>query len=113
MNRTKVTVYFYGAFTPESDGCHARVCSLVDRLSETYKDVAVYSYDNHPDFPWRPANIKAFRSRWPGVELVLEPYTAKLKTLTRVKNLLVSVFPNSADRLLRLSVGAGVRSSTG
>jgi Glycosyl transferases group 1 len=104
MNRTKVTVYFYGAFTPESDGCHARVCSLVDRLSETYKDVAVYSYDNHPDFPWTPANIAAFRKRWPKVELVLEPYTSKLKTLTRVKNLLISVFPRSADRLLRLSV---------
>jgi hypothetical protein len=104
MKRTKVLVYFYGAFSPESDGCHARVCSLLDRLSDTHNEVAVYSYDNHPDFPWKPANKEAFHRRWPKVDLVLEPYTAKLKLLTRCKNLLISIFPAAADRLLRLAV---------
>jgi hypothetical protein len=104
ISRSKVSVYAYGAFSPESDGSHARVCSLLDRLSGTFRNVAVYSYDNHPDFPWKPANVEAFRARWPHVELVLEPYTAKLKMLTRLKNLLISIFPNAADYLLRLSV---------
>jgi Glycosyl transferases group 1 len=103
-SRNKVSVYAYGAFSPESDGSHARVCSLLDRLSDTFGNVAVYSYDNHPDFPWKPANVEAFRARWPHVELVLEPYTAKLKMLTRLKNLLISIFPNAADRLLQISV---------
>jgi hypothetical protein len=104
MNRNKVSVYFYGAFIPETDGCHARVCSLLDRLSVVFKSVAVYSFDNHPDFPWTPTNVEAFNARWPCVELVLEPYSAKLKILTRAKNLLISIFPNAADRLLRLTV---------
>jgi hypothetical protein len=104
ISRNKVSVYAYGAFIPESDGSHARVCSLLDRLADTVSDIAVYSYDNHPDFPWKPANVQAFRARWPHVELVLEPYTAKLKMLTRLKNLLISIFPDAADRLLQLSV---------
>ena len=104
ISRNKVSVYAYGAFIPESDGSHARVCSLLDRLNDTISDIAVYSYDNHPDFPWKPANVQAFRARWPHVELVLESYTAKLKMLTRLKNLLISVFPDAADRLLQLSV---------
>jgi Glycosyl transferases group 1 len=104
MNRNKISIYFYGAFIPEADGCHARVCSLLDRLSAVFRNVAVYSFDNHPDFPWTPANVEAFRARWPGVELVLEPYSAKLKILTRAKNLLISIFPGKADRLLRLTV---------
>ncbi len=86
MDRRKILVYFYGAFSPEFDGCHARVRSLLDRLTATFAEVAVYSYDNHPDFPWKPANVEAFRLRWPNVELVLEPYTTKLKLLTRMKN---------------------------
>jgi len=104
INRNKVSVYAYGAFSPESDGSHARICSLLDRLSDTFRKVAVYSYDNHPDFPWKPANVEAFRARWPHVELVMEPYTAKLKMLTRLKNLLISIFPGAADRLLQISV---------
>ena len=104
MQRSKVSVYFYGAFTPESDGCHARVCSLLNRLSVTFKQVAVFSYDNHPDFPWTPSNVRAFHARWPDIELVLDPYTAKLKALTRLKSMLVSIFPAAAGRLLQLSV---------
>jgi hypothetical protein len=103
-DRSKILVYFYGAFTPESDGCHARVCSLLDRLSANFAEVSVYSYDNHPDFPWKPVNVEAFRSHWPNVELVLEPYTTKLKMLTRMKNLFISICPGAAERLLRLSV---------
>jgi hypothetical protein len=104
MSANKIAVYIYGAFSPASDGCHARVCSLLDRLTEIGERVAVYSYDNHPDFPWRSANVDAFRARWPGVELVLERYSGKLKLATRVKNLLVSLFPKSAARLIRISI---------
>lgn len=104
MNCNKILVYFYGAFSPAFDGCHARVCSLLDRLSATSNKVAVYSYDNHPDFPWTSANVDAFRERWPKVELILERYSASLKYLTRLKNLAISVFPSAADRLLRISI---------
>lgn len=104
MGNDKITVYFYGAFSPESDGCHARVCSLLDRLYVEFKHLAVYSYTNHPDFPWTPTNVQAFGSRWPGVELVLEPYTTSLNLLTRLKNLMISAFPDAANWLLRLSL---------
>ena len=103
MNRDKVVVYFYGAFVPEVDGCHARTCALLDRLVANFANVAVFSYDNHPDFPWTLANKAAFAARWPGVELILDRYTRRLRQLTRVKNLLISIYPRAATRLLRQS----------
>ncbi|MCK0195795.1 glycosyltransferase [Ancylobacter sp. 6x-1] len=119
MTRNKIAVYFYGAFSPEADGCHARVCSLLDRLVLSFPRVVVYSYDNHPDFPWKERNIQAFHQRWPGVELVLEHYSGRLKLATRVKNLLISFFPGMARNLVKLSLPgaspkfAGVKAEAG
>jgi hypothetical protein len=80
---------------------------LLDRLTATFGDVVVYSYDNHPEFPWTRVNIEAFQRRWPTAELVLERYTVGLKYLTRIKNFAISTFPNAADRLLRISIPGG------
>jgi glycosyltransferase involved in cell wall biosynthesis len=103
-NRQGLAIFYYGSFYPTSNGSHVRMTSMLDRLSSEFRDVTLYSYGNHPSCPWDARTEAAFRSRWPDVNLVIESHTAALRAFTRVKNLLVSLFPELASQVLRMGL---------
>lgn len=105
--RDHVTAFYYGTFLPAANGSHARVVPMLDRLAAEFERVILYTYANHPQCPWDHASEAAFRARWPRIELVIEPYTSKLRYATRAKNLLISLFPGLANRLIRFAVPGG------
>ncbi len=101
---TKIVIFYFGTFLPTANGSHVRFASMLDRLASEFQNLTLYTYQDHPDCPWDLHSEAAFRDRWPGVELIIESYTSKLRYSTRVKNLLISLFPDWADRLIRIAL---------
>lgn len=95
-----VTVFYYGTFLPVANGGNTRLLELLDRLDDSFERVVLYCYSNHPHAPWTPTAERAFRARWPRVELVLERYTAVQRLATRCKNLLIALLPGHKHRII-------------
>jgi glycosyltransferase involved in cell wall biosynthesis len=104
LTTNRLVIFYYGTFVPSANGSHFRITSMLDRLAPEFSNITVYSYENHPNCPWTPASEAAFRERWPGIELVIERFSSVLHFVTRVKNLLVSLFPSAAQQILSRSV---------
>lgn len=99
-----ITVFYYGAFLPIANGGNARFVPMLDRFVAEFDKVTLYSYKNHPDYSWTKTTEEDFRARWPQIDLILERYSSKLRLVTRVKNLLITLFPHLAERLIRVGV---------
>lgn len=98
-------MFYYGSFLPVANGGNARLVDLLDHLQNEFSRVILYSYADHPDVPWTYEAAVAFRQRWPGIDLVLEKRGRTLAQVTRLKNLLLAVAPQSwAARLLAFAL---------
>lgn len=106
MPRTRniLVIYNEASFALEEDGAQARVAEMLDRACESFDQIIVYSYHNHHRFPWKDSDIRAFKRRWPQVNLILDKYGRLLKWSAAAKNLLISVFPSRASALIRMSI---------
>ena len=83
----RVLYVFQGCFLHHTDGCQVRVQQTLDLLQRHGCRVTVYSYGNHPDWPWRASDEAAFAERYPGWTLVLEQDSAARKQTSRLRSL--------------------------
>ena len=95
-----VTVFYYGTFLPVANGGNTRLVEMLDRLHDEFERIILYCYGNHPHAPWTDEARAVFASRWPRIELVLERYGLLLRLLTRLKNLVIALFPTWAARVI-------------
>jgi glycosyltransferase involved in cell wall biosynthesis len=82
-----VVFFFPGCFVNMTDGCHVRACQDLEMLIAAGQRVAVYSYRNHVQWPWGPAEIDAFHARFPDVKLVLDEWTPVLALSQKIKSI--------------------------
>lgn len=87
MGQAEVLFFFTGCFVRMTDGCHVRACQDLEMLVATDRSVAVYSYRNHGQWPWREADIENFHRRFPTVELVLDDWTFTLRIAQKVRSI--------------------------
>jgi Glycosyl transferases group 1 len=101
--------YFNGTFLDRSNGAHARAASLLAFLQQRYQRVILYSYRNHATCPWRDELVEQFKSAHPSVALVLDESSRLTRLVTRLKNLLVTLFPARTASILRFNIPAAAR----
>jgi len=99
--RSLAIFFFAGCFSAVTDGCHVRACQGVEMLLALGWRVVVYSYRNHHQWPWNPKGIEAFRTRFPGAELVLDDWSRKLAIVQKFKGLISYLGGRPAARALR------------
>lgn len=99
-----VTVFYYGCFLPVANGGNTRLVELLDRLTGEFERVLLCCYGNHPHAPWTKEAADLFAARWPGIELVLERYNVVQRLATRCKNLLITLAPRQAGRIVALGL---------
>ena len=100
----EVIVYFNGTFMQRLNGAHARMDSFLRFLLRHFERVIVYSFRNHPTCPWTDDLVKRFAVEYPRARLVLEPRTALLVAMTRLKNTLTVFLPSFARQIIRMSL---------
>src|SRR5262245_11301811 len=101
--------YFNGTFLEQSNGAHARAVSFLAFLRRHYQHVIFYSYRNHATCPWRDELVEQFKSTYPDVPLIMDESTRLTRLLTRLKNLLVTLFPTRTSSILRFNIPAAAR----
>jgi hypothetical protein len=102
QRKPPIVVYFNGTFVYLENGAHARLSDMVTFLDKHFDDVTLYSYSNHVNCPWTPGAIEKFKLDFPRVKLCLEAYTRPLRWLTRLKNILLSIFPQHGPAILQM-----------
>ena len=100
QGKPPIVVYFNGTFVNLENGAHTRLSDLLKFLDEHFDNVTLYSYANHGDCPWTEHAIKRFKLAFPRLQLCLEEYSRPLRWFTRLKNLLLSFFPQYAHSIL-------------
>jgi len=98
--------YFNGTFLERSNGAHSRAAASLTFLQRHYQHVIFYSYRNHATCPWRDELVDQFKHTYPDIPLVLDESTRLTRLLTRLKNLLVTLFPTRTSTILRFNVAA-------
>lgn len=94
----------WGSFMAQSNGSHARVLALLEFLRRRFDRVTLYSYAEHPAEPWTDAQRGVFAERFPDVEMVIDKESRPLKLAKKVKEALVTLFPDRAASILSLSL---------
>lgn len=98
--KPSIVVYFNGTFVNFEGGGHARLAEMLKFYAANFDDVTLYSYSNHDWFPWTDQAIEKFKLGFPNVKLCLERNTRPLRVFTRVKNVMLLLFPRLASAIL-------------
>lgn len=93
LPRRRALFFFYGCFLRRTDGCHVRAMQTLDLMIASGLDVIIYSYRQHPAWPWTPADEVACARRYPSARLVLDDGGPKLDWLARTKRRLSLLGP--------------------
>lgn len=104
-----IIVYFNGTFVNLENGAHARLFDMLTFLDQHFASVTLYSYANHVTCPWTPGAAEKFKRFFPRIKLVLENHTRPLRWFTRLKNFLLSVFPQQGRLILRMRLPGAAR----
>jgi glycosyltransferase involved in cell wall biosynthesis len=102
--RRKALFFFYGCFLRQTDGCHIRAMQTLDLMVASGLDVTVYSYRQHPAWPWTDADVAHLARRYPTVKLVLDEGGRHLVWLGRTKRRLCLLGARVRDWVLRQRV---------
>lgn len=99
-----LVIYYHGAFVAHENGAHARITDCLRFACRISHHVTLYSYDNHPDWPWTPEAQMRFRLEFPNVRLVLDRRSMAMIAFSKLKVILIALIPSLASRLIRLSM---------
>jgi glycosyltransferase involved in cell wall biosynthesis len=73
-------------------------------LCDSGFDVTFYSFENMWEYTWTKEGEAAFKSEFPTIRRVCDPWTASLGLATRFKNNALTLFPAAARFLVALSL---------
>jgi len=96
-----LVIFIDGAFTRPENGSHVRFLDLVTFAADRFASVTLYSFKDHPTYPWTDTAVAEFAARFPGVNLIVEPRGRAVRLLTKVKNAVIALFPSLARHVLR------------
>jgi hypothetical protein len=99
-DRMRALFFFPGNFIRRTDGCHVRALQTLALLIAAGLDVTVYSFRNHPQWPWRPADEARFEQIFPTTRLVLDDRSAAFDLSGRLKSAAAFFGPRLRDRAL-------------
>ncbi len=100
-SRPALVLYFNGSFVGRCNGAHVRMWDQLIWFSRHFESVAMYSFADHPDYPWRPCDVAEFKAKFPTVELVLDTRSWSLRLARRLKNVAMTLAPLVGRHILQ------------